>query len=617
MNFALPGDWAIDWAVNWELFHFLRPLWLLALIPLFALVALLARRYGGGSDWRRVVAAELLPHVLQSGAAGRRALPLGLLALAGVLSIVALAGPTWERVPQPVFRETAALVIALDLSRSMDAEDIKPSRLQRAKFKVTDILRVRSHVEAGAAGGGHTALVVYAADAFTVSPLTDDAETIIAQLPALDTALMPVQGSRVDRALALGTQLLRQAGQAQGHILLITDGAPAGVGTDSAGQVATAGYQLSILGLGTADGAPIPAAGGILKDRAGNIVITALDEPALRQIAAAGGGRYAAATVDDSDIAALALHATAAQTQDEADDDRVADIWKETGPWLLLPVLPIAALAFRRGLLALAMCALVPALLSWPPAAAAQGQWWRDLWHTPNEQAQQLFDADKPEQAAKRYTDPAWRATAHYRAGDYEQALAGFRALSGAGARYNEGNALAKLGRLRQALEAYSQTLAAAPDHADAAYNKKLIEEALRQAEQQQQSADGEQGEQGEPSDAANQSGGQGDAESSGGDGEQSQDQSGEPQDQTGADEQSDTTTDDPTPQDGEAEAATESQANPTTPTPTEQDLTEEQAMARHQWLMRIPDDPGGLLKRKFQHQYRQRARTDPAGQPW
>ena len=604
--------------INMELFHFLRPWWLLALPPFLAAVALLARRRGGASDWRRVVAAELLPHVLQSG--GGRRFPFASLlgAVAGVLAIVALAGPTWERIPQPVFREAAALVIVLDLSRSMDAVDIKPSRLQRAKFKITDILKSREQNTAG----GHTALVVYAADAFTVAPLTDDSETILAQLPALSTDLMPAQGSRIDRALALAAQLLRQAGQAQGHILLLSDGAQTGAGVDAAARVAADGYRLSILGLGTAAGAPIPTGAkpadkGILKDANGNIVIAALDARALSQIAAAGGGAYATARADDADIAALRLNEVAAHAGQEKQDDRIADIWKEIGPWLLLPVLPLAALAFRRGILAFAMCALLPVLLSAPPPAAAQTQWWDNLWQTPDAQAQKLLEADQPAQAAKRYQNPAWRATAHYRAGDYEKAAAAFRALPGAAARYNEGNALAKAGRLHQAIEAYDQALEAAPDHADAAYNKALIEELLRQAEQQQQQQSDENGEQGEQSE-------QQQSAQSGAAGEQSEQQQGESADQSDqqtAAAEDDPSTADPTEQNestaDETDDATPAQTQATEQNPTQDSLSEEQLMARRQWLTRIPDDPGGLLKRKFQHQYRQRARQDPTGQQW
>ena len=158
----------------------------------------------------------LLPHVLISKEIQSRNWPKILVAVTGLLSIIALAGPVWEQLPQPIFRNDSALVIALDLSRSMDAEDLKPSRLVRARFKIADLLKQRKD--------GQTALLVYADDAYSVTPLTDDTDTILSQLKALTTDLMPQQGSRADRAMLKARDLLKQAGARGGDVLLISDG---------------------------------------------------------------------------------------------------------------------------------------------------------------------------------------------------------------------------------------------------------------------------------------------------------------------------------------------------------------------------------------------------------
>mgnify|MGYP001818759959 CR=1 FL=1 len=351
--------------MNLELFHFLRPWWLLAIPGLCLLLVLMWKQPGAASSWSRIVAPELLQHLLLDGAGKRSRWSLLMPGLAGVLVILALAGPAWERIPQPVYVSDAPLVLVLDLSRSMDAADIKPSRLVRARYKVADILRQRIE--------GQTALIVYAADAFTVTPLTDDTATIASQLPALTTSLVPVQGSHAGRALKLAAKLLEQAGHRQGDILLITDEAR----QFDESLVTKSPYRLSILGVGTAEGAPIPVGNGMLKDADGNIVIPGLDDRHLLELAAAGGGNYATLSTDDRDLAALKVITVDGQSgvQLREKDALTADQWREFGPWLLLLVLPLAVLVFRPGVLLLVL------ILVLPLPEAARADLWRDLWY--------------------------------------------------------------------------------------------------------------------------------------------------------------------------------------------------------------------------------------------
>ncbi|MEX1266721.1 MAG: VWA domain-containing protein, partial [Woeseia sp.] len=151
-------------------FHFLRPEWLLALPLVIAVTWLLARRLLAPGSWQGVVDPALVPYVLARSAAPEGAWRWWLMLLAGVLAVTALAGPSWERIEQPVYRSEQSLVVALDLSRSMDAQDLSPSRLTRARLKILDILERRR--------SGQTALVVYSANAFTVTPLTTDGDTV-------------------------------------------------------------------------------------------------------------------------------------------------------------------------------------------------------------------------------------------------------------------------------------------------------------------------------------------------------------------------------------------------------------------------------------------------------
>ena len=208
--------------IDFSQFHFVRPWWLLAFLPLAWLVWSKWKRRVGSRNWEAICDPALLPHILIGNERGAKRWSTLATGLCGALAILALAGPVWQKLPQPVFSTQSALVIALDLSRSMDATDVNPSRLARARFKVADILARR--------GEGETALLVYAGDAFTVTPLTNDAATIESQLKALTTDIMPVQGNRTDTALSKAMELLRQAGASRGDILLITDEVICGFG---------------------------------------------------------------------------------------------------------------------------------------------------------------------------------------------------------------------------------------------------------------------------------------------------------------------------------------------------------------------------------------------------
>jgi Ca-activated chloride channel family protein len=592
-------------------FHFLRPWWLLAFIPLVWIGFWLARRRRDDGDWRALCDPELLPYILIHDGGGRGArFGLTLWALGGALAILALAGPAWERLPTPAFRNDAALVIALDLSRIMNAADLKPSRLERARYKIEDILNQRRD--------GLTALLVYSGDAYTVTPLTDDTATIKAQLSALSSDLMPTQGSRADLALEQAARLLKQSGSARGDVLLITNGVDLGKAERVAEQLHGDGYRVSVLGAGGEEGAPVPLPeGGFLQDTKGEIVVSRLATPALRRLAERGGGIYRTLTADGSDVTALkAYFERSGLARPEAGMEAGVQVtqWRERGPWLLLILLPIAALAFRRGLLVAAFVLLIP----WPqPARALE---WRDLWQTPDQRASESFAKGEHAQAAKTFTNPEWQAAARYRTGDYQGAAESLRGFDHADAHYNRGNALAKLGRYPEAVTAYDQALTRDPGHEDARHNKALVEKALqeRQKEQPQSSqgdgqeqapqkvADGEQGKDGQ--DADSKPGKQEDRKTAGSPEhapEQPDDageRSAEQRDAGGKDEEP------AVPGATERTAKAPKDAAEAYAEPRER----EERQANEQWLRRIPDDPGGLLRRKFYYQYQQRQGRNP-----
>jgi len=628
-------------------FHFLRPWWLL-LLPLLLFVLWLLRRSRLQSRrWQSVCDAQLLPHLLisESGTRQRRGLLL-VVGLSGLLSIAALAGPAWKQLEQPVFRDQSALVVMLDLSRSMDATDVKPTRLTRARLKLIDILKQRKE--------GQSALIVYAADAFVVSPLTEDAETIIAQVSSLKTGLMPQQGSRPDMAIDMAQQLLAQAGALRGELLLISDGlenVPAAALQSSIRELTQSDYRLSILAVGDVAGAPIALAdGGFLKDSSGAIVIPRLDEAGLRALALQGGGHYQAMRVDDLDITTL-LNSARLTSESELEESQgfKADQWREEGPWLLLLLLPMVLMAFRRGhlfivcLMALPLMSLSPSTAEAEEAVASGSEqsWWSDLWSTPDQRASRAFESDDLAQAATLFENREWQAAANYRSGNYQQSIDALAGIESADAYYNTGNAYAQLKQWQAALDAYDQALALQPKHGDAKHNRALVEEQLKQESGESSSDDSQSGESDEGGEQSQQSDAQ-QGESQPGESQQGESQSNPSEGESSDQQQSGQSSSDEmgdVPQPSSQEDASQSEQAQQMPESDEEageqstdevqqarqgdeaegdaqseaataaELSEAQAeiqQANDQWLRRIPDDPGGLLRRKFQYQSQQ-----------
>ena len=515
--------------------HFLRPLWFLALLPLPWLLWRLARVNPGAEAWRGLVDAHLLAHLLVEEGARARRLPRVLLTLGWLLGVTALAGPVWERLPAPLYQAQAQRVIILDLSPDMDAQDLTPSRLARARFEILDLL--------AAAAEGETALLAYGAEPFVVSPLTQDAATIAAQVPDLETALLPVRGpKRTDLALEAAGDLLKRSGSPEGDIILVTADPerPEAVRSQVA-RLRDQGYRTSVLGLGTEKGAPVPRAeGGLQADDQGGIRLTRLKPDLLQDIATAGGGRYVSLAADDSDTRALLpearLDVAGRELEVDARPDAQADQWREEGPWLLLALLPLAALAFRRGWLSplVLLVFLLP-----PPPAEALG--WEDLWWRADQQGARALAAGDPRQAAERFSRPDWRAAAQYESGAYDQTLETLKDQAGAEAAYNRGNALARAGKLQEAIAEYDRALAEVPGHADAQHNRELLQR-LRDQQQppppssESESKEGGQSQDGQAGgDSQNQQGQEG--QQSGDQGEQGQQGdpgAQEPQDQPG-----------------------------------------------------------------------------------
>ncbi|MBB5321231.1 VWA domain-containing protein [Marinobacter oulmenensis] len=565
-------------------FHFLRPFWLLLLILLPALPLLRQRLAGTGSGWEKYIPESFLAPLRPAKAEkGRSPQPLPARAILPLLITIlslALAGPVWRQAPTSLAQSDDSLVIALDVSLSMLATDVSPDRLTRAKRKIRDILALRQ--------GAPIALLVYSGDAHVVAPLTDDRRTIEAMLDVLEPTIMPAQGNRADLAINRAVELLEQGAPGSGRILLISDSVAPRYHDSIHTRLADTRWRLDALVAGTPEGSPIPLPKrGFIRDK-GDIVIAHARPDTLQTVASNNQGRGLSMTLDDTDIRSLGLGpATSGRT---AENSATAQRWQDDGYWLLWLALPLALLGWRRGAVMLVL-GLLPVIIMPRPALALD---WAGLWQREDQRAPELI-RENPDQAARELHQPGWRGSALYRSEQYEQAAEAFSGQPGAIGHYNRGNALARAGKLEQALKAYDQALAQNPELEDARANRELVEDLLRQKEQQQK-----QQEQQSPADSD--SSGEGNQPSP-------RNNDGETQDQNDADGQSP-----PDAQPRPPEQAEQPPPEPEGTQPPENPLDRSQEY----WLKRIPDNPGGLLERKFLQQYQQRqTEPDRGDTPW
>ena len=579
----------------WSALHFLRPHWLWALLALPMLAWWWRVQRHRMSAWQGHVDAHLLRHLLVRGGGAARA-GMIVAALAYALAVLALAGPSWRQGDQPLWQAQRPLVVVLDLSSRITATDLPPSRLLQARAKLGRLLDARV--------GSPVALVVFADDAFTVAPMTDDTANIRLYLDELAPEIMPVDGQRTDRGIAWAARLLAQADFRNGDILVLTDHAGDGA-AKAAADARAQGYLVSVLGLGT-------AAGAAYRGNDGTIGHAALDASSLRTLAAAGGGRYASATTDNGDLAALGVASPGLETVGTTMPGG-GKAWRDEGYWLLIPSLLLALLWFRRGAALVLVGALWLPLAQ--PAHAAGIEWWQRADQAEHARIAEGVDA--------------------YRQGDFAAAEQAFTGIDTAEGWYNLGNALAKQQRYDDAIAAYDRALRAQPGMADALANRAAVDAARKRPP-----SPGEgQGKPGQQGDGGNTSGASQDQAKP--DPEAQKNASPSPAGQPSAssasgDARKPSPDADPArggaPPSSPPDAATQAAADAaqrermraamaresegakgaTENQPAVQAETAEQRERRQAvdaWLKRVPDEPGSLLKAKFrlEHERRQR----------
>ena len=608
-------------------FHFIRPLWLLAIIVLFFMLFLLKKLRVKQSGWQQLLPAHLAK-VLVQGSSKAKSSSLVLPFIIGLLSIIAMAGPSWQKLPQPVYQVAQGSVLIMDMSYSMYSTDVAPNRLTRARYKAIDLL---DNIKEGEIG-----LIAYAGDAFSISPLTDDSNNIKLLLPSLSPELMPVLGSNPFAALALANEMLVNAGHNSGDIYWFTDGIDNIDIQDITQWSREHPYRLNILGVGTKTGAPIKLSNGeLMKDDNGAIIVPKLTVQALRGLANRGRGNYTTLTHDNKDIERLTFKPLMADTDNTKESENTGDQWQEFGPYLLLLVLPLLLSYFRRGALMLTL----PFALMLMPNNNAYADIWQDLFKTKDQQGQTHFSNEQYQQAAEAFKNPSWQGSSFYKAGDYEQALAAFQQEKTADAFYNQGNTLAKLQRFDEAIAAYNEALALEPNLTDAKNNKALLEQLKKQQENQDQESDNDQQDQNKDQEQNDQDGDSQNNQSQSdqnkeGDQQQSDQQgqqSSEPTDPSESEpsseqknteqqkqehEQTDAEQKEQSEQQPEQNAQQTEQAQESEPTEEAQSaeaqqlaeqLAKETEQKHQQLLNKVTDDPYMLLRNKMQLEYQKR----------
>ncbi len=601
--------------------HFLRPWWLPGLLLLPAIAWWCRVDAQRSNPWHGNVDAHLLPHLLEGNSAmPRRAWARWLGLLAAAVALLAMAGPSWQKEEQPLWQTKAPLVVALDLSSSILARDLPPSRLPQARAKLATLLRERA--------GGQIALVAYANDAYTVAPLTEDAANVALFLDALRPDLMPEDGQRTDQAIAWSRKLLQQAGFAQGEILVLTDHADAAA-VSAAAKAHAAGYRVSALGLGTAQGGVFETDAGLGQAR--------LDAASLRRLTRSGGGNYQTLTIDDADLRKLGVLDPQASSSAAARGEKIAS-WRDGGFWLLPLVMLLALPLFRRGAGTAAMLVLMIMLPLAPAPVLAQAN---------------PTQSSTPQSEETQDTSGLWKRRDQvdyarmqqgidaYRKHDYPQAIKYFSSLNDADAHYNLGNALARAGRLDDAIAAYDRALKLQPGMRDAAENRTAVDAARKRKPPAQDTL--QQNQQEDPRQDKRQAPSQGQQDKPQGDqtdkqqdqqGQDSQDsQQKQGQAQPGKKDQQSSTAQSglapsernvSQPQDAKAQADADAaqkkrmqealgkQAATGKPgkQPEEKPETPEQRerrLANQAQLQRVPDDPGALLRARFRLEYERR----------
>jgi len=428
-------------------FHFIRAGWLLFLIPISGLWWLGRGRISNRSELPKGIAPHLAK-ALQLGAQDRRSFsPIDIATLVAALLALAAAGPTWSRAPNPLVADTAPLVIALKVTDSMEETDLPPSRLERAKYKITDLLNARA--------GARTALIAYAGSPHRVAPLTEDANILRPLLEGVTPSVMPKPGDAAADALHLAQSILEDS-EAPGAVLFVLDDMdPSQIEAfETASQPV---FFLTMLPNG---------------DR-------------IAQLDSLNGGTVVAFSDDDRDIRRLQRRIQTAYSNALDEDDRLG--WQDRGWILAWPAAFLSLLWFRRGWV---IRWSFLALLFFSPPNSARAEGWRDWFLTPDQQGQIAMNQKHYADAAELFLDPYHKGYAYLKAGQYPQAAEVFAALDTAEAAFAEGLARIRNREYRPAVSAFETALTRRQGWPEAQHNLEVSKAILDYVETTREQSD-------------------------------------------------------------------------------------------------------------------------------
>lgn len=434
-------------------FHFLRPLWLICLIlPLFFYWKYF-RGINNKSTWENVCDKKLLNYLLIKGSSAQRRL-IAVLSLVGFIgAIMALSGPSWRKQEAPVMTPENPVMIVLNLSSDMTGNDIKPSRLERAKYKIMDMLNGLKSAQTG--------LIVYTSEPFLISPMTDDAEIIKNLLPVVDFKIMPANGDRPDRAILLAAEKLKAAGYPNGNIVLFTAdvGQRFDLALEAAKKAKDMKYAVSVINA------------------------SAIPNEKLKLISQYGDGMYEKITYNDSDIQNLDNFINKSISELKKSENKQST-WIDEGYYLTIIPFLCCLYFFRKGIL------VIIALLAFSAQAQA------GFFLNNNQEAYKSFSAGDYPSAAKKFEDNNWKASSLYREGNFDEAYKNFAKGKDVTSLYNQGNALAKGGKIKEAIAKYEEVLKLEAEHEDAKFNLEYLKKQEQEQEQQNQEQQQQQSQQ-------------------------------------------------------------------------------------------------------------------------
>lgn len=424
-------------------FHFLHPWWLLGLIIPAAVYVFTYKNSQIQSAWQKVCDKNLLDYLLikNNGTKGYKASVSA--ALITLFLVTALAGPTWLKKENPALSVENPVMILLNMSGEMWNKDVSPSRIERAKYVIKDLTKSLKNTESG--------LIVYSKEPFMITPLTEDTSLIDNIMSALQLDIMPQDGDRLDRAIELAVSRMQKTGLPHGNLIVITSnvGERFDAALTGASQASDAGFDVNIV----------------------NISKTTNDK--LQMVADKGNGLY---LNYQQSLAPLIQKINDITAKEIKQSKNMQTVWEDMGWYLLwLPAL-LFLFSFRRG-------AFVIIWGCFFNIYTAEASWFLN----DNQEALHDFEKQNYAEAAEKFTDTQWKGAAAYKNGDYEAAYENFLQKTDATALYNQGNALAKGGKIAEAIKKYEEALQKQPDFADAKFNLEYLKKQQQQKNQQNQ----------------------------------------------------------------------------------------------------------------------------------